>query len=66
MAHESGVIDFRDALHVDYVKEIVENLRLFAELVAAAEREACAKMCDGWLHADGSVCAEAIRARGNT
>lgn len=30
-----------------------------------AEREACAKLCDGWTHADGDRCAEAIRARGN-
>lgn len=31
---------------------------------AAAEREACAKLCDGWTGADGDKCAEAIRARG--
>ena len=30
----------------------------------ALEREECAKVCDGWLHADGDQCAEAIRARG--
>jgi hypothetical protein len=29
-----------------------------------AEREACAKLCDGWTHADGDSCAAAIRARG--
>lgn len=28
-----------------------------------AEREACAKLCDGWTHADGDQCAQAIRAR---
>ena len=33
-------------------------------LAAAAEREACAKACDGWMHANGNDCAEAIRARG--
>ena len=38
----------------------------FAKLVAAAEREACAKVCDGWMHANGNDCAEAIRARGET
>ena len=27
------------------------------------ENEACAKVCDGWMHADGDRCAEAIRAR---
>jgi hypothetical protein len=40
------------------------RLERFAALVAAAEREACAKVCDGWLHADGDQCAAAIRARG--
>jgi hypothetical protein len=28
------------------------------------EREACAKLCDGWTHADGDRCAAAIRAKG--
>jgi len=32
---------------------------------AAAEREKCAEVCDGWSHADGDLCAAAIRARGN-
>lgn len=42
----------------------VRDLR-FAALVAAAEREACAKVCEepGWNAADW--CAKAIRARGN-
>ena len=40
------------------------SLERFAALVAAAEREACAKVCDGWLHANGNDCAAAIRARG--
>ena len=50
---------------------IDENLQRFANLVAAAEREACAKLCDdldddivdglaGWQYG------EAIRARGDT
>ena len=42
------------------------TLEHFANLVAAAEREACAKLCDGWTHADGDACAAAIRARGTT
>jgi hypothetical protein len=41
----------------------LEDIERFASLVAAAEREACAKVCDGWTHADGDRCAEAIRAR---
>ena len=44
----------------------LENLERFAALVAAAEREACAKVCDGWMHANGNDCAEAIRARRET
>ena len=40
------------------------KLERFAERIAAAEREACAKVCDGWLHANGDDCADAIRARG--
>ncbi len=42
----------------------LENLERFAALVAAHEREACAKVCDGWMHANGNDCAAAIRARG--
>ena len=44
----------------------VKDLERFAALVAAHEREACAKVCDGWLHANGDDCADAIRARGET
>ena len=40
----------------------------FAELVRADEREACAKVCEEWLHGDwhnqGVVAAAMIRARG--
>ena len=43
--------------------DIYPPLEKFAALVAAAEREACAKVCDGWMHANGDDCAEAIRAR---
>ena len=42
-------------------------LERFAVLVASAEREACAKMCDYLWEDDYSAyaCAEAIRAREN-
>ena len=36
----------------------------FAKLVAAREREACAKVADGWPDYDVQGLAEAIRARG--
>jgi len=44
----------------------VTNLDKFAALVAAAEREACAKVCDDMSNSDWSTkqCAEFIRARG--
>ncbi len=42
------------------------NLEAFAALVAAAEREACAKVCDDEATIEGVAqrCAQAIRARG--
>ena len=47
----------------------VEEMERFAALVAAAEREACAKLCDELRDEDGfepygTECAAAIRARG--
>ena len=41
-----------------------ERLHAFAALVAAAEREACAKVCERYELARSA--AAAIRARGNT
>ena len=42
------------------------HLEIFANLVASAEREACAIVCDDLWEDDGTAyeCAEAIRARG--
>lgn len=44
----------------------INYLQRFAALVAAAEREACAKVCDDlWKdNYTAYACAEAIRARG--
>jgi predicted nucleic acid-binding protein len=46
----------------------VYHLEAFAKLIAAAEREACAKACEdmqnGWASDDHIKCAAAIRARG--
>ena len=66
MAQETGV-----------TAERVRDLVNFAALVASAEREACAEICDGfylsWIDIQGryefrgegaSECAGAIRARG--
>jgi hypothetical protein len=43
-----------------------EEVRRFMDLVAAAEREACAKVCEESNAFDWQECAAAIRARGNT
>ena len=69
MAREAG---FRDtttpvvALGVSW-----EQVQRFAALVAAAEREACAKVCEELRDEDGyeawnTECAAAIRERGNS
>lgn len=43
------------------------RLERFAKLVAEAEREACAKVCEQWgaWNKVAQDCAEEIRARGN-
>jgi len=55
MAQETGV-----------TAERVRDLVNFAALVASAEREACAKVCDDLWEDDGTAydCAEAIRTLG--
>lgn len=62
MAREAGLSNDFGHLGYPYLPE----LERFAELVAAAEREACAKVCDDWLNGRDDVCllADAIRARG--
>ena len=46
-----------------------EELVVFAKLVAAKEREACAKVCENVVSNEGYVqskwCVDAIRAKGN-
>ena len=63
MAQEAGAFFDGDCSVYDMPEHCFEK---FAALVAAAEREACAKLCDGWMHANGNDCAEAIRARRET
>jgi hypothetical protein len=63
MAREAGYGDALSMLHSN-------ALERFANLVAAAEREACAALCDKISDDDGfeggyaDNCAKAIRARG--
>ena len=47
--------------HGNTVEDLLKELEW---QIREQEREACAKLCDGWTHADGDRCAEAIRARG--
>ena len=49
-------------------KEVQPELERFANLVAAAEREECAKLCNDWPNGrdDVYLIARAIRARGTT
>ena len=61
MAREAGWTEYSLKHPVE-----VERLERFAALVAAAEREACAKVCEMGQHSeyDGHAdCAAAIRAR---
>jgi hypothetical protein len=64
IAHKCGLCseDGRDSDSVI----IVKHLERFAKLVAAAEREACAKVCEEahWSLDDRNEYAAAIRARG--
>jgi hypothetical protein len=76
MAREAGFkIDGDSWIHagvvlVDGRKSIDEQLKRFAALAAAHEREACAKVCEAGVNSDKypllTDCAAAIRARGNT
>ena len=66
MARETGCLNVADYGRKSYEFQ-PEELERFAELVAAAEREACAEVCElmydyGWL--DAKRCAREIRARG--
>lgn len=69
MTHEEVAILWKDANGWDVrgYTNTLEDLGRFARLVAAKEREACAKVCESeGLRIDASylTCAEAIRARG--
>jgi len=63
MAEASGV---EDSLLYEHWRCNLESMTRFAELVASAEREACAKLCEEQYEYYGCdhVFAKAIRARG--
>ena len=68
MAQEAGDADRIDPFTKDgdWVILTPDELERFAALVASAEREACAKVCDDWSawHGDTKIISKAIRARG--
>ena len=58
--------DIIDKIYEQVINEACANpLRRFAELIRQDEREACAKLCDGWgqFHVEGDYAAKAIRGR---
>ena len=65
LAREAGFEILDDEIGINDRWHIQTDLikRLIC-VVAAAEREACAKVCDWLTYADGDQCAVAIRARG--
>ena len=68
---QEAVVEFPNANPFDFRLIKIETIERFAALVAAAEREACAKICDGYTEYGDPItnwsidCAAAIRARGN-
>lgn len=64
MAHDAELTDSDlGEWMVDYGYS-KDQIKKFAELVAAAEREACARVCESWGGRDYEKCAAAIRAKG--
>ena len=63
MAKEAG-IEFYPSPTNDVRFCLFKNLERFAALVAAHEREACAKVCETFYNHEAKDCAAAIRARG--
>ena len=68
IAKQSGVRLASYSDTVDHRNVYPHELERFAKLVAAAEREECAKVCEDMDHNGVMIaadCAAAIRARGN-
>ena len=67
---QEAVIAFPNENPFDFRLIRIETIERFAALVAAAEREACATVCDGYTQYGDPItnwsidCAAAIRARG--
>jgi len=54
----------RMAREAGWSQKDIDSLLYIVETVAAAEREACAKLCETFYNHEAKDCAEAIRARG--
>ena len=69
---QDDIIRMADASGLSYYgmgkdrEKFLHYLEAFAALVAAAEREACAKVCEVRGDYDWQQYADAIRSRGNT
>lgn len=61
-AIEAGVVA-RDGCGYFVCSDDVDEILNLAALVAAAEREACAQVCESWGGRDYEKCATAIRER---
>jgi len=67
---QEAVIKFPNQNPFDFRLLQIETIKRFAALVAAAERKACAKICDRYKEYGDPItnwstdCAAAIRARG--
>jgi hypothetical protein len=61
MAREAGIYVTRPD---EFQNICIDDLERFAALVAAAEREACAKVCETFYNHEAKDCADAIRERG--
>jgi ribosomal 50S subunit-associated protein YjgA (DUF615 family) len=72
MTYTAEQITFMLAEAIDQNREYkswhcsTQHLMALVERVVAEEREACAKVADGWPDYDVQGLAEAIRARGQT
>jgi hypothetical protein len=64
MARQAGFPDYAMGLASE---DAWQKTELFAALIVAAEREACAEICDGEASIEGIAqrCAANIRARGS-
>ena len=67
MAREAGLANPLEVVHAYYELKLTDHLERFAALVAAHEREVCAKVVEDYCGAwddEGYALAAAIRARG--